>query len=207
MARILVTDDSEINTKIVERILKNEHFEIVTALGGLEALEKISKESFDLILLDIVMPDLSGFEVCQKIRENPETRDIPVIFLTGKDDAESLLKGFEVGGQDYVTKPFQAAELLARVHTHVALKLTYDKQEILITKLKNALAQVKQLNGLLPICSSCKNIRDDKGYWTQVEFYLTEHADVDFSHSICPDCMKELYPKQYKILMEKGLVK
>lgn len=207
MAKILVTDDSEINTKIVERILKNEHFEIVTALGGLEALEKINSTSFDLILLDIEMPDMSGFEVCKKIRANPDTKDIPVIFLTGKDDDESLLKGFEVGGQDYLTKPFKATELLARVRTHAALKLTYDKQEILINELKNALAQVKQLNGLLPICGHCKKIRDDQGYWTQVEFYISDHADVDFSHSICPECMKEKYPKQYKVLHEKGLVK
>lgn len=207
MARILVTDDSEINTKIVERILKNENFEIVTALCGKEALEKISKVSFDLILLDIVMPDMSGFEVCEKMRSNPETRDIPVIFLTGNNDEESLLKGFEVGGQDYVTKPFKSAELLARVRTHVALKLTYDKQVILIKELKEALNQVKQLNGLLPMCSSCKKIRDDKGYWTQVEHYISEHTDADFSHSICPDCMKRLYPKQYEILLEKGLIK
>lgn len=207
MGRILVTDDSAINTKIVERILKNENFEIVTALGGNEALEKINSESFDLILLDIEMPDISGYDVCKQIRANPATKDIPVIFLTAKDDDASLLKGFEVGGQDYLTKPVKAAELLARVRTHVALKLTYDKQEVLINDLKKALAQVKQLNGLLPICSSCKKIRDDKGYWTQVEFYISKHTDVDFSHSICPDCMKKLYPKQYEILLEKGLIK
>jgi len=207
MARILVTDDSAINTKIVERILQNENFEIVTALGGKEALDKIESDNFDLILMDVEMPDMSGFEVCKKLRTNPETKDIPLIFLTGKDDDESLLKGFEVGGQDYLTKPFKPAELLARVRTHTALKLTYDKQEILIKELQEALAQVKQLNGLLPICGHCKKIRDDKGYWTQVEFYISDHADVDFSHSICPECMKEKYPKQYKVLHEKGLVK
>jgi len=141
------------------------------------------------------MPDINGFEVCGKLMQNEKTKDLPVIFLTAVTDKESIIKGFEVGGKDYLTKPFNTTELVARVKTHVDLKLARDSQEKLIKELKSALDEIDTLSGLLPICSHCKKIRDDSGYWQGVEQYIAARSDAQFSHGICPDCMREYYPK------------
>ncbi len=142
------------------------------AQSGQQALNFMLKEDPDLILLDIMMPEMDGYAVCKKIKANLSTRHIPVIFLTAKTETSDVIKGFDVGGVDFVTKPFNAEELLARVKTHI---------------------EVKILRGLLPICSQCKKIRDDQGFWEQVERYFETHAQVTFTHSICPDCMDKLY--------------
>lgn len=119
--KVLIVDDVTKNIQLVANFLKQAGYEINYAISGINALNHVKNESFDLILLDIMMPEMDGFEVCQKLKENPVTRDIPVIFLTAKTDVESITKAFEVGGVDFVTKPFNRAELLARVSTHMEL--------------------------------------------------------------------------------------
>jgi phosphoserine phosphatase RsbU/P len=194
-ARVLIVDDEPINVMIAERILQKSDYETISANHGNEALEIMQNEQIDLILLDLMMPDINGFEVCEKLMKNDKTKNIPVIFLTAVTDKESIIKGFEVGGKDYLTKPFNTTELVARVKTHVDLKLTRDSQSKLIKELKAALDEIDTLSGLLPICSHCKKIRDDSGYWQGVEHYIAARSDAEFSHGICPDCMREYYPK------------
>jgi len=194
-ARILIVDDEPINIMIAERILQKNGYETISVNHGNDALEILQTKPVDLILLDIMMPDINGFEVCGKLMQNGKTKDIPVIFLTAVTDKESIIKGFEVGGKDYLTKPFNTTELVARVKTHVDLKLARDSQEKLIKELKSALDEIDTLSGLLPICSHCKKIRDDSGYWQGVEQYIAARSDAQFSHGICPDCMREYYPK------------
>lgn len=120
---ILIIDDVVDNIQVAMNTLKEDNYEFSFATQGSEALALIEQQSveFDLILLDIMMPGLDGFEVCQKIKENPQASDIPVIFLTAKVDVDSISKGFALGSVDYITKPFQADELLARVRTHLQL--------------------------------------------------------------------------------------
>jgi putative two-component system response regulator len=122
-SRILIVDDVIDNIRVAMNILKEECYEFSFAHNGAEALRLISAdpEGFDLILLDIMMPGINGFEVCQKLKEKPVTLDIPIIFLTAKADVDAVSKGFELGGVDYITKPFHANELLARVKTHLEL--------------------------------------------------------------------------------------
>ncbi|MBN1327224.1 MAG: response regulator [Candidatus Cloacimonetes bacterium] len=204
MAKILVIDDSNINIRIVKRILEDNNHQVFSLTNGNDAFDVMIKEGIELVLMDVMMPDIDGFTLCKMFKQNQELKDIPVIFLTSRVDNESLVESFKIGGQDYITKPFRSGELIARINTQLELKKSRDEQARLIQELKSALNQVKQLSGLLPICSNCKKIRDDNGYWTQVEKYLKLHSTVDFSHSICPDCMKILYPKQYKKLKEKG---
>jgi DNA-binding response OmpR family regulator len=141
----------------------------------------------DLILLDIMMPDMDGHEVCRRLKTNQETRGIPIIFLTSKTRPEDIVAGFRLGAVDYVKKPFQAEELTARVDTHVRLKKT-------ISRLETALKEIKTLKGLLPICSACNRIRDDKGDWNQIAEYISNHTEATFTHGICPDCAAKLYP-------------
>lgn len=121
-SKILIVDDQLKNIQLLGNLLKEKGYQVEFATSGQEALEWVHDEGFDLILLDVMMPGMDGFEVCRQLKKDGLTRDMPVIFLTAKTAGEDILTGFEVGGIDYITKPFNAAELLARVATHLELK-------------------------------------------------------------------------------------
>ena len=120
--KILIVDDVSRNIQILGNILSQEQFQIAYAQSGKQAIDICGTQAFDLILLDIMMPEMDGYEVCKILKENPSTSEIPIIFLTAKADMDSIIKGFEIGGQDYITKPFNAAELLARVNSHLLIR-------------------------------------------------------------------------------------
>lgn len=173
---ILIVDDEPRNVQLLCNILNEEKYRFEFATDGEEALEWVDNKLFDLILLDIMMPGMDGYEVCEKLKSDPGTRHIPVIFLTAKREEEDIKRGFEVGGVDYVTKPFFASELLARIKTQF---------------------EIKTLRGLIPICANCKDIRNDQGLWTKVEEYIKDHSAAEFTHSLCPRCVKELYGEDF----------
>jgi len=125
-SRILVVDDNLHNIKIVEYFLKNRGYSASLATDGNTALELAQKEAFDLILLDVKMPDTDGFELCKSFKAYETLKDIPVIFLTGLTDTDDIVKGFEVGGVDYITKPFIKEELEARIKNQLTLKKLRD---------------------------------------------------------------------------------
>ena len=195
---VLIVDDNPKNLQVLGNILKVKECDIGVARGGNMALQMIRDINPDLVLLDIMMPDLDGYEVCRRMKSSPETEEIPIIFLTARTETEDIVKGFRLGAVDYVTKPFNSVELLARVTTQLELKKAWDKQKDLVHQLQTALDEVKKLTGLLPICCHCKKIRDDEGYWTQVEGYISTHSEARFSHGVCPECMKEHYPDLQK---------
>lgn len=126
-ARILVVDDQETNLRVIGDMMGHLGFDIVPALDGEQALRRLNSRPVDLILLDVLMPGLDGFEVCRRIRANVDWIDIPIIFLSAADDKTLIVRALESGGVDYVTKPFNAAELLSRVRTHLALKTARDR--------------------------------------------------------------------------------
>jgi phosphoserine phosphatase RsbU/P len=183
---ILVVDDQPANLKVLFSFLKTHEFQIRVADNGEKALRVLENEQPDLILLDVLIPGMNGFEICKQIKENKDTANIPVIFMTALNSVEDKMTGFEAGGVDYITKPFQQVEVLARVNTHVTLR----RREL---ELKQALAEVTELSGILPICSFCKNIRNDEGYWQQVEQYIAEHSEALFSHGVCEKCAEKHY--------------
>ena len=191
-AAILVIDDQPANLKVLLSCLKQYNFEVRIAENGERALLVLDTYQPDIILLDVMMPGMDGFETCRLIKANKATAGIPVIFMTALDSVEDKIAGFEAGGVDYITKPFQQVEVLARVNSHITLS----KQKL---ELEQALAEVKKLSGILPICAHCKKIRDDKGYWQQVEAYINKHSEAQFSHGICPQC----YEKEMKKLEER----
>jgi signal transduction histidine kinase len=123
---VLVVDDQQANVRMVGALLSRSGCQVLTALGGLEGLEQARTHKPDVVLLDMRMPGMDGFQVMAQLREQPETRDLPVIFLTADDDRENLVRAFASGAIDYITKPFVAEELLARVRTHVDLKKSRD---------------------------------------------------------------------------------
>lgn len=200
---VLIVDDIPRNIKVLGDILRTKECRIAVATNGPQALEMVKKVQPDLILLDVMMPEMDGFAVCKILKESSQTRDIPVIFITAKTEITDIVNGLEAGAVDYISKPFNPTELLARVHTHVELKKARDREKELIKKLKEALSKVKQLSGLLPICARCKKIRDDKGYWQSVEEFIADHSDAHLSHSLCPKCVTELYPEMADKIMNK----
>lgn len=126
---ILVVDDSRTNLMVLSEILKSLSFRVITASNGLEALNLVKKEEPDLILLDIVMPDMDGFEVCKILKNHSTHKKIPVIFLTAMNDKEYIIKGFKLGGVDYIVKPFIEEEVIARINVHLELQQTLEKME------------------------------------------------------------------------------
>jgi DNA-binding response OmpR family regulator len=195
-AVILVIDDQPANLKVLLPFLKQNNFEVRIAENGDRALQVLDNYQPDIILLDVMMPGMDGFETCSRIKANKETAGIPVIFMTALDSVEDKIAGFKAGGVDYITKPFQQVEVLARVNTHITLR----KQKL---ELEEALAEVKKLSGFLPICAFCKKIRDDEGYWQQVEQYITEHSEAVFSHGVCPTCAEEHYGETLRKMKNK----
>jgi CheY-like chemotaxis protein len=169
---VLAVDDKPQNLQFLGKLLSDNGYEVGLAQNGSQALSFVKKDEPDLILLDIMMPEMDGYDVCRSLKNDFSFRHIPVIFLSAKTATEDVVKGFEAGGVDYVTKPFNSLELLARIKTHIELKT---------------------LRGLLPICSKCKKIRDDEGFWKQVDTYIEDNSEVTFTHGICPDCMESLY--------------
>lgn len=123
---ILVVDDNHENLKVVGNLLQEKNFKIAVATDGLSALKILEDVKIDLILLDILMPGMDGFEVCKRLKDKPETKEIPVIFLTARNDTEDIVKGFQIGGVDYITKPVNKEELFARVNSHIQLKVARD---------------------------------------------------------------------------------
>ena len=192
--KVLIVDDIPENISALAIALESEGFDIKTAASGEKALEIVQDDPPDLILLDINMTGMDGFETCLALKKSDANKDIPVIFLTVSKETEAIVRGFTCGGVDYIAKPFRQEEVCARVRTHLFLRALLKEKEKLISELQEALAKVKTLSGLLPICSSCKKIRDDKGYWNQIETYIRQRSEAEFTHSICPKCAKMLYP-------------
>jgi DNA-binding response OmpR family regulator len=201
---LLIVDDNVQNLKVLLGLLKDLGFDLAVAQSGEEALERVSHWTPDIILLDVMMPGLDGFETCRRLKAQETSREIPIIFMTALTDIASKLKGFEMGGVDYVTKPVEYQEVIARLNAHLTIRLLQkslaEKNAELQAKneqLQQALDRVKTLSGLLPICANCKKIRDDQGYWQDVAVYIQEHSDADITHGICPQCLQTLYPEYY----------
>ncbi|HXS15811.1 MAG TPA: adenylate/guanylate cyclase domain-containing protein [Polyangiaceae bacterium] len=140
--RILVVDDAPENIQAISAILRAQGYQVLAATDGARALEVLKKLRPDLLLLDVIMPELDGFEVCKRLKATPEFAEIPVIFLTGKSETEDVVRGFEVGAVDYVTKPFNSHELLARVRTHLEIgRLNRENMRLLLNILPAQIAE------------------------------------------------------------------
>ncbi|MFA6504460.1 MAG: response regulator [Treponemataceae bacterium] len=192
---IVIVDDIVENVRILHHCLKDEGYSFAVARNAAELFEVLGSRAPTLVLLDVMLPDEDGFSILKRLRADPCWTDLPVIFVTARADRDDRLNGFLSGGMDYITKPFDAAEVRARVATHVALRVALETQRKLVGELRTALDRVKRLEDIIPICARCKSVRTDGGYWKQVESYLSEFAGLTFSHGLCPDCAKVVYPE------------
>jgi CheY-like chemotaxis protein len=193
---VVIVDDVHENVRILHHCLKDDGYSFAVARNAAELFELAARRPPTLILLDVMLPDLDGFSALERLRADSRLVDVPVIFVTARNEREDRIRGFGVGGVDYVAKPFDSAEVRARVRTHIALRLALEEQRRLNVELKDALERVRSLEGIIPICARCKSVRNDEGYWTQVERYLAEHTNATFSHGLCPDCAALLFPNE-----------
>jgi len=238
--KVLIVEDSHTQAILLESLLEENGFEVSVAYDGAEGLSRLKKDKPDLVISDILMPEMDGYELCRKIKEEDDFIGIPVLLLTQLDEPEDIIKGLECGADNFVTKPYDAKLLLSQLEyilvnrtmrtdsrTEIGMEVffagkkyfinsnrmqildllfsTYQnslqqKRELEKTnkELKSALDTIKTLHGIIPICANCKKIRDDKGAWSQLEAYFSKHSEVQFSHGICPECAKKLYPEYVK---------
>jgi len=187
--KVLVAEDNAVSRRVLEAALRTWGYDVTAVADGAHAWEALQAEdAAHLVILDWMMPRMDGLEVCRRIRES--SRGVPtyIILLTARGEREDMVCGLEAGADDYVTKPFDHKELRARVQVGARVVRLQRALSERVCQLEEALTRVKQLQGLLPICSYCKKIRNDRNYWEQVEAYITEHSEAQFSHGICPDC-------------------
>lgn len=197
--KILIAEDDTVSRRMLEAILVKWGYEVVITSNGTEALQIFqSEDPPKLAILDWMMPEMDGLDVCKKIRGNPDLDSIYVILLTARGQKGDIVVGLEAGANDYITKPFDRDELKARIQVGVRMINLQNELAEQIKKLEEAMSEVKQLRGFLPICAYCKKIRTDDNYWEQVEQYISEHLDVQFSHGICPECYAKIMKEELK---------
>lgn len=193
--RVLVAEDNPVDSEIIKHSLHKIGFEMVgLAVTGVEVVDMTVSLRPDVVLMDIEMPELDGLDATRQIQTRQPT---PVVFLTAHEGEDFIEKASEVGASAYLSKPPMAKDLERAII--MALARHDDLMECwrLNRELEKALKEIKTLQCILPICSSCKKIRDDKGYWSQLDAYLRQHSDVGFTHSLCPECAARLYPDFY----------
>jgi phosphoserine phosphatase RsbU/P len=201
---IPIVDDTPETLKMLQVILESAGYEQILLAGSAqEAFQHLgmgdrSEDAADveLVFMDVVMPEMDGVEACRRIKAADRFRDLPVIMVTAKTEAGFLDAAFAAGAHDYITKPVNRLELLTRMRSALRLKREIERRKAREKELEQALGEIKVLRGLLPICSHCKKIRDEKGKWHPVEGYIRDHSNADFSHGICPECLNKYYPTQ-----------
>ena len=190
--KVLIADDEAVCRRVLESTLAEDGFEVMIATDGLEAWRAFqSPNPPALAILDWMMPCMEGIELCRRIRQTPATLPPYLIVLTARTQKEDVVLGLNAGADDYITKPFSRAELRARLQVGVRILELQRNLAARVAELEVALARVKRLQGLLPICSYCKKIRNDRNYWQQLENYIGERSEAQFSHGICPDCFEK----------------
>ncbi|HKN86324.1 MAG TPA: response regulator [Nitrospiraceae bacterium] len=209
--RILIVDDSEMSRELLHVWLSGAGYtDVIQVDSGVAAVHRVTnplaprEADIDLILLDIEMAGMDGIHTCRRLRAEPHLQDTPIIMVTGTTDSRTVAEAFAAGAMDYIVKPVQKVELLARVRSALALKRETDarkaREEQLLSRnlaLQRALHEIQVLRGLIKICSYCKKIQNDQGTWQQVELYIREHTEAEFSHGICAECGRAHFPDTF----------
>ena len=197
--QILIAEDDLVSRRALEATLQKWGYEVRTVEDGAAAWRVLQEDQAPpMAILDWMMPDLDGVEICRRARANPRSEMKYLILLTAKGSKEDLITGLESGADDYLTKPFHREELKARVQVGWRVLNLQKRLADRVHELESALSKVKQLQGLLPICSYCKKIRNDQNYWQQIDAYFAAHTDAQFSHGICPSCYEMIVQPQLR---------
>ncbi len=197
--RVLLVEDNPDDARTLYQVLADTgavEFQLVQAGSMAEATRQVQTSDFDLMLLDLFLPDSQGLETVSWAQAFAP--QVATVVLTGVSDRETAIAAVRQGAQDYLVKGLTDGPGLVRaMYYAMERKTALRERERLIQELQEALATVKKLSGLLPICASCKRIRDDQGSWNQLEEYIHDHSEAVFSHGICPECAKKLFPDAF----------
>jgi len=193
--RILIAEDDPVSRLMLLAVLKKAGHDPVACEDGGQALAELSlPDAPRLAILDVMMPVMDGVEVCCRLRALPGGDRFYLLLLTAMNRPEHVVAGLAAGANDYVGKPFVKEELLARVRVGERMVELQQALENRVAELENALAHIRTLQGVLPICMHCHRIRDDQESWQRLEKYLSDHSDAQFSHGLCPECLEKHYP-------------
>jgi phosphoserine phosphatase RsbU/P len=191
--RILIAEDEAVTSRLLQAALKSWGHNATAVPDGLSAWGELQKDPLpDLAILDWQMPGLEGVEICRRVRAAPALRHLHILLLTGRAGRDDIVEALDAGADDYVTKPFDPSELRARIKVAARMVELQHRLSERVRELEHAMSHVKQLQGLMPICTYCKRIRTDKNYWLGVENYLAECTDARVSHGICPECYESI---------------
>ncbi|MEO8435988.1 MAG: response regulator transcription factor [Pyrinomonadaceae bacterium] len=206
--KVLIADDDDVARMLLLSAIKRWGYEAISATDGSEALAALqSDDPPALAILDWMMPGMNGVEVSRAVRSLAKPSGAYIILLTARSGKEDIVAALDAGADDYLTKPYHSEELRVRVQAGIRIVELQRSLAARINELEAALVKVKQLQGMLPICSYCKKIRDDENYWQKVENYISDHADVQFSHSVCPKCYDDIVvPDMKKFLRAHSAV-
>jgi len=187
--KVLIVEDEAISLEALRLKVLDWGYSVETAMDGAEAWEALQElDPPHIVILDLMIPEIDGITLTNRLRRQPSRHPLYVIMLTARSAKKDKVEGLLAGADDYLTKPFDAEELQARLKVAERVIGLQSELRNRVRQLEQALSKVKQLEGMLPICSYCKKIRDDQNYWHQIEEYVTEHSGALFSHSICPEC-------------------
>ncbi len=195
--KILIAEDDVISRHLLANLLLKNGYEVIVCQNGNEAWEHLSKPNGpQLAILDWMMPGLRGIDICRNIRGlNLKIDPYMIILTASKNEKKDVIEVFRTGTNDYIEKPFNANELIVRVklgEEHIRLQIELSER---IKALEEAHQHIQTLQGILPICMHCHNIRNDNESWEQIEDYISRHTEAEFSHGICPKCAEKLYPE------------
>jgi two-component system, response regulator PdtaR len=193
---LVVEDDPHVGT-VLEARLKTFGYDVCgIARTGTAAVRNALDHRPELILMDILLEgDMNGIEAAELIHNQ---MNVPIVFITCLSDQSMLDRAVKANAYGYILKPYDNAELRYTLEIALLKFQAARERDELIKKLEHALLEVKKLSGLLPICASCKNIRDENGNWQPIEEYIHNHSEADFSHGICSECGPRLYPGVYQ---------
>ena len=187
--QVIIAEDDRVTGEILARTLQRWNYETMLVGNGAQAWEHLRQTTEPtLAILDWMMPEMDGPDVCRRVRQELPLANMYLLLVTARESRGDMVAGLDAGADDYIIKPFDIEELRARVGVGVRMLGLQQKLAERVAELQTALSNVKQLRGLLPICSYCKRIRGDDQYWQQVEGYIASHSDAQFSHGICPSC-------------------
>ncbi len=197
---ILCVEDEPVAREHMLKILRRRGREVAAARNGKEGLAMFRRQAFEVVVTDIRMPVMDGLSMARQMKEL--NRDVKIVVTTAFTDLSYLMEAIDLGVDQYVLKPVEINRLMAAIDrcaeniaTRNQARRYQTERDKLLAELQAALDKVKLLSGFLPICASCKRIRDDQGYWQQIESYIRDHSEAEFSHGICPDCARKLYPE------------
>jgi sigma-B regulation protein RsbU (phosphoserine phosphatase) len=204
--KILIADDDGVSRRMLEVICRSWGFDVVAVADGEAAWHSLEADDAPpLVLLDWMMPGIDGLEVIRRVRGKASSKPVYIILVTARSSREDVISGLLSAADDYVTKPFDRQELYARLQAGMrTVRLQYDLAAK-VADLEEALRSVKRLEGLLPICSYCKRIRNDDNYWQQVESYIGEHSEAEFTHGVCPHCYDSIVKPEMNQLARQAL--